>query len=65
MHYKMYLKGLFFLLTQSGLPAGSRYTPGRQPGPPTGRCTAAGQNTAEEKKKIQLVDGNVVKEQVA
>lgn len=48
-----------------GLPAGSKYKPGRQPGSPTGRYTAAGQSTGEEEKKIQLVDGNVMKRQVA
>lgn len=56
------MKGLiyFIVLTEGALPAGSRYKPGRQPGLPTGRYTGAGQNTGEEEKKIQLVEGDVV-----
>lgn len=61
------MKGLiyFILLIEGGLPVGSRYKPGHQPGLPTGRYTGAGQNTGEEEKKIQLVEGNVVERQVA
>lgn len=49
-------------MTGGGLPAGSRYKPGRQPGSPTGKCTAAGQNTKKEKERIQSVGGDVMEQ---
>lgn len=45
--------------TVEASPAGSRCKPGRRPGPPAGKCTAAGQNTArEEREGRELVGGD-------
>lgn len=38
------------------LPAGSRRKPGRQPGPPAGRCTAAAQSTEEEEEERERAE---------
>lgn len=49
-----------FLTVQGELPADSRYTPEHQPGPPIGRCTAAGQstrNTGNKRREEITVSG--------